>query len=270
MARITIPACCPLAAIELPIFALLVISSIAFERLLPAALIVAACFWLVRWLAQGRPTVRTPGDLAVVLLVIMIPVTLWATALPEITRTEVFRLLTGIALFYAVVNWAGSTVRLLMVTAGLAAAGLGLAALAPFLGGLPTISGLIPAGLEHIFQRISSTVNPNVIAGALSVLAPMAIALFLFPLPRRWLGMRTLGLVAALVIIGVIVLTASRGAWMGVVAAVLLLIALRWHWGWLALPLVTVAAGLAAWQISFGRVADAMLTSRRWAARIKG
>jgi putative inorganic carbon (HCO3(-)) transporter len=251
-----------LAAIELPILALLVVGSIISERLLPAALIVAAGFWPVRWLANGRPTVRTPGDWPVGLLVAMVPVTLWATAQPETTRTEVFRLLTGIALFYAVVNWAGSTVRLLLVTAGLAATGLGLAALAPFLGGLPTISGLIPAGLEYIFQRISSTVNPNVIAGALSVLAPIAIALFLFPLPRRWLGVRALGLVAALAMIGVIVLTASRGAWMGVVAAVLLLIASRWRWGWLATPLVAVAAGLAAWQISFGRVADAMLASQ--------
>ena len=40
------------------------------------------------------------------------------------------------------------------------------------------------------------------------------------------------------------------------------MIALRWRWGWLALPLVAVAAGLGAWQIGFGRVADAALASQ--------
>ena len=137
-----------------------VIGSIAVERLLPVALVVAACFWLVRWLAYGRPTVRTPGDWAIGLLVVMIPVTLWATALPEVTRPEVLRLLMGLALYYAVANWAGSTARLLLVAAGLAAAGLALAALAPFLGGLPAGSGFDPCGAESCgpasFERSQS------------------------------------------------------------------------------------------------------------------
>jgi hypothetical protein len=166
-----------LAAFELPIVTLLVVAAVAVERLLPVALIMAAGFWLVRWLAYGRPTVRTPGDWPVGLLTIMIPVTLWATALPEITRTEVLRLLTGLAIFYAVANWTGSIARLLLAAAGLAAAGLALAALAPLLGGLPAASGLIPAGLSRVFQRLSSAVNPNVIAGALALLAPLAAAL---------------------------------------------------------------------------------------------
>jgi putative inorganic carbon (hco3(-)) transporter len=251
-----------LAATELPVLVLLIIGAIVSERLLPAALIVAASFWLVRWLAYGHPTVRTPGDWATGLLVLMLPVTLWATALPEITRTEVLRLLMGLALYYAVANWAGSAARLLLVTAGLVAAGLALSAMTPFLGDLPAISGLIPASFARAFQRLSSTVNSNVVAGALAVLAPLAIALVIFPLPRRWLGMRALGLIAALAMIGVVALTASRGAWMGLAAAALVLMALRWRWGWLALPLVAVAAGLGAWQIGFGRVADTMLASQ--------
>ncbi len=251
-----------LAAIELPVLALLVIGSIAVERLLPAALVVAAGFWLVRWLAYGLPTVRTPGDWAIGLLVIMVPVTLWATALPDVTRGEVFRLLMGVALYYAVANWAGSTARLLLVAAGLAAAGLALAALAPFLGGLPAVSALIPAALGRIFQRLSSAVNANVIAGALAVLAPLAAALFIFPLPRRSLGVRVLGLVAALAMVGVTTLTGSRGAWLGLAAAALVLIALRWRWGWLVAPLAAVAAGLAAWQLGLGRTADVVLTSQ--------
>ena len=118
-----------LAAVELPALTLLVVGAIAVERLLPVALVVAAGFWLVRWLAYGRPTVRTPDVWPIGLLVLMIPVTLWATALPAVTRAEVLRLLMGLALYYAVANWAGSSARLLLVAAGLAAAALVLMAL---------------------------------------------------------------------------------------------------------------------------------------------
>ena len=251
-----------LAAIELPVLALLVIGTIAVERLLPAALSVAAFFWLVRWLAYGRPTVRTPGDWPIGLLLLMVPVTFWATALPDVTRTEVLRLLMGLALYYAVANWTAAIARLLLVAAGLAAAGLALAALAPFLGGLPAASTLIPAGLVRVFQRLSSAVNPNVIAGALAVLAPLAGALCLFPLPRRWLGVRMLGLVAALAMVGVAALTASRGAWMGLAAAGLVLIVLRWRRGWLALPLGALMGGLVVWRIGIDHAAEVALASQ--------
>ena len=75
-------------------------------RALPIALGMVAFFWFVRWLATGRLSVRTPGDWPVALLALLVPVMLWATALPEITRPPVYRLLTGILLYYAVVNWA--------------------------------------------------------------------------------------------------------------------------------------------------------------------
>jgi putative inorganic carbon (hco3(-)) transporter len=251
-----------LTAIELPILALLVIAAIAFERLVPVALGVAAFFWLLRWLACGRPTLRTPGDWAVGLLVIMLPVTLWATVLPEVTRGEVLRLLLGLALYYAVANWAGSIARLLLVAAGLAAAGLALAALAPLLGGLPAISGLPPPALGRIFQHLSSAVNPNVIAGALALLAPLAFALFLVPLPRRVFGVRVLGFVAALAMIGVTILTKSRGAWMGLAAAVLVLIALRWRWGWLAALFAAGGGAVMVWQIGPQQMAEMVIASK--------
>jgi putative inorganic carbon (HCO3(-)) transporter len=241
---------------------LLVIGSIAVERLLPIALVAAIGFWLVRGLACGRLTVRTPGDWAVVLLLVMIPITLWATALPEVTRIEALRLLLGLALYYAVVNWTHSSWRLVLVVAGLVTAGLALAALAPLLGGLPAASGLLPAGLSRIGQRLSSAVNPNVIAGTLAVLAPLAIALSLFPLPRRASAARALGLFAALAMIGATALTGSRGAWMGLAAAILVLIALRWRWGWLAGLLAVVGGALALWRIGPQQIAEMLVASQ--------
>ena len=57
------------------------------------------------------------------LQVLTIPVTLWATALPEVTQPQVLRLLAGIALYYALVNWATTASRLWLLGVGLAGAG---------------------------------------------------------------------------------------------------------------------------------------------------
>jgi hypothetical protein len=78
-----------LASFELWAVALAVAASIASKRLLLPALVVTAHFWPIRWLAYRRLSVRTAGDWAASGLLLMIPVTLWATALPESTRTGV-------------------------------------------------------------------------------------------------------------------------------------------------------------------------------------
>ena len=73
-------------------------------QLLPAVVISAAFFGLVRKVAYGRFSVRTPCDLNIILLVVMLPVAVWVTVLPEITTIQVLRVLVGIAMFYAIDN----------------------------------------------------------------------------------------------------------------------------------------------------------------------
>jgi hypothetical protein len=64
-----------------------------------------------------------------------------------------------------------------------------------------------PSGCEHrstlassVVSRLSDTVNPNITAGTLALLVPLALALLLFVPGRRW-G-HILALVAALGMIG--------------------------------------------------------------------
>jgi len=116
-----------LASIELPIMSLCVLGSMISTRMLPWAVAIGLCFWLVRWLAYGYLTKRTPADLSITLLSFMVPVTLWATALPEITHPQVYRLLIGILLYYAVVNWTTTTQRFRLVTTSIIFAGMMLA-----------------------------------------------------------------------------------------------------------------------------------------------
>lgn len=71
------------------------------DRFLLSALFLLVLYWPVRWLAHGRPSVRTPMDWPILFLVVVrAPITLWATALPEVTRSQVMRLLADIGLFF--------------------------------------------------------------------------------------------------------------------------------------------------------------------------
>ncbi|OQY88165.1 MAG: hypothetical protein B6D39_11675, partial [Anaerolineae bacterium UTCFX2] len=87
-------------------------ASLVYPSWLLAAVLTAAAFRLVRLAATGRLSVRTPIDLPVGLILLMIPVTLWATALPELTRVQALRLLSGIGLYYAIANWGNTSQRL--------------------------------------------------------------------------------------------------------------------------------------------------------------
>lgn len=51
-----------LATFEIWPVALGVAAGAALTRALPVALALAGCFWIVRWVAYGRPSVHTPGD----------------------------------------------------------------------------------------------------------------------------------------------------------------------------------------------------------------
>jgi putative inorganic carbon (hco3(-)) transporter len=244
-----------LASFELWVVALAVTASVASQRLLVPALAIAALFWPIRWLAFRRLSVRTSGDWAAGGLLLLIPVTLWATALPEITRAQVLQLLMGLALYYAAVNWTGERSRLGWLRAGLVAAGLGLALIAPFSTDLLSGKfGFLQRGSAQLPRLLSETVNPNVMAGILIVLIPLALAVLLF----SWRQSRPIELalmaVAAIASLAVLPLTESRGALISLAAALLVLIALRWRWGWLALPLSALGSGVIVWRVGVERI----------------
>jgi putative inorganic carbon (hco3(-)) transporter len=250
-----------LVRFELGVVAILVIASLVSSRLLLPAIILTSAFWLVRWLTDGRLSVLTPGDWAILLLVLMLPVTLWATPLPDVTRTQVYQLLLGILFYYAVANWATSSIRLQWIIGGFMVASLALVLLAPFTvylkHGGPTLT------LFDVFQRrlpptLSDTINPNILAGTLVVLLSFVGGLLLFGWRElRWPA-RALGGGAALSMTLVLLLAESRGALMALAVASIVLIMLRWRHGWVAVPAALLAGGLVAWRIGLERVINTL------------
>jgi putative inorganic carbon (HCO3(-)) transporter len=253
-----------LTRVELPLLALLFCGGAAFGRVLPVALAVAAGFWFLRWFAYGRLTRRTPADWPLGLLILTLPVTLWATALPDVTQPQIYRLLAGVALYYAIINWTTSPGLLRLVAAGLVAAGLLLALSAPV-----SVAWIGDAKLrfipEAIYQRLplllSDAIHPNVMGGALAILLPVPAARLLFDWRAlRWYE-RILAVLAGLAMLAVLMLTKSRGGLLGLGVALVVLVALRWRRGWLLAPVGALAAAVATWRIGGQRVVETLTAS---------
>ena len=113
---------------------------------------------------------------------------------------------------------------------GLVLAGLGLAVAAGL--GLDGVSAMLPGGLNRaVTTALAGVVNPNVAAGVLVALWPLAVALPLYAWDRlRWVD-RLHTVAAAIALAGVIAVSGSRGAYMAAAAAVLVLLTLRWRRG---------------------------------------
>lgn len=230
-------------------------------------LIVA--LWLVRWVGRGRPTKRTPLDWPAGLLLLMVPVTFYATTDTGATFVGVSRLLAGLALVYGLANWARRGAHVSLLVLGLAGVGLGLALVAPVsvawsLGGkLPFIP---PSVYSTMSTLVSDTVNANMMAGALVMLAPFPLAVLLLCSPGalpsvagavpsllarlldgRWFRRLWYG-VAALLILAVLILTQSRGGWIGGAVVLFVVLARRWRGLLWLIPVALLGVGLLAWR----------------------
>lgn len=230
-------------------------------RLLPTALVAAAAFWLVRWVAWGRLTVRTPADAPAGILILLMPLTLWVTALPEVTRQQVMWLLAGIALFYSIANWMRTAERERGLVRFLLAAGLLAALLAPFAVTWVTDIKLtfIPEELYARLPRLTDNpIHPNVLAGGLVLALPVPLALLVFGGRDMRRGERLAALAAVAGIAAILVLTKSRGGLLAAAAAVLALCLLRWRRAWIAVTLAALAAGLFLWLTGPERITGAL------------
>lgn len=148
------------------------------------ALVILLLPWLVRWRANGRPTVRTPMDIPILCLLLMLPVSLWASALPEVSLSKLLGTILGVAFFYGVVNSAKSTKAIWGWAALLIAFGVGISCL-PLVGTDWIAHKVLPLGpiyerLPRLIRNVTSSpgggFHPNQVGGALALVLPLSLA----------------------------------------------------------------------------------------------
>ncbi len=225
-------------------------------------LLTLPLLWLIRGVGTGHFIRRTPLDWAILLMLFMVLVSLYATYDVAFSLPKISGVLLGAAAFYAVVGRCTTWRAWAWGLAVFLAAGLGVALLSligtrwpeklPVLGGLAERLPPILAGLPGAPEGF----NPNQVAGSLLWVGPPALALAavslrdLFverrPAARRWAG-RAFPLAAALALLftALILLSQSRAAWIGFSLAVPLMLArllLPGRWALPAMALILIAA----------------------------
>jgi putative inorganic carbon (HCO3(-)) transporter len=237
------------------------LSALSERLLLPAALLAFA-FWPLRWLAAGRFSRRTPADWAIGLLALMSLVSLGVTTNLTATKTQTLRLLCGVGLYYAIANWRGTPAnfRRMALAAGATMTGLSLYAFLSVDWPM-RVAEQLRGWIEQPLRWLpGDVVNANVLAGSLALLMPLCLAGGLEAWRRRQAAEGTLLGVMLAAAGGVLALSGSRGAWLGVAVGVCVMIVVVWRWGWLALlPLgALVAAGLAWLPRGWERLLEAL------------
>jgi putative inorganic carbon (HCO3(-)) transporter len=201
-------------------------------------LLILPLLWGIRRLATGHFLPSTPLDLPLLVMLVMVLVSLFVTFDLAFSLPKVAGLIYGVAVYYAVVAasslsrqhlWIGVTIFLLMgmcvavVSLLFVPAAAKLPVLSPVIQRLPSMAGS---------QAAHVAVNPNEVAGVLLWLAPlsMAVAAGLLAeithlLRQRWGWSRAgliclAGLLSAVFITGVLVLTQSRSGLLGLAAGI--------------------------------------------------
>jgi len=70
------------------------------------ALLVLLVPWVLRWRARGVPTVRTPMDAPILCLLLMVPVAVWCSPVPQESLRKLLGIVLGVCFFYGVANGA--------------------------------------------------------------------------------------------------------------------------------------------------------------------
>ncbi len=181
----------------------------------------------LRWFALGSPVPRTRINFAILILLASV---LWgmlrAPTLTETTLT-VARILAGVTTFFIVVDYVERPSRVWNVAGALVGLGLVTVFLAPFVTEAATekffnVSFLFNARVPRLWD----TSNPNMVAGALAALLPLALAL-LFSEAR---ALRALGVFALVPLIGMLLLLQSRGAVLAALVGIVVFATLYRRW----------------------------------------
>jgi putative inorganic carbon (HCO3(-)) transporter len=207
-----------------------------------------------------------------VLLGMVVLSAFWVTALPGKSTPQALRLVGGVWLFYAIARWGCvSQRRLRLLVVGFLAAGLVLALAALFTVDWSAKFSFIPTGLIHDLAPIlKDVIHPNVMAGSLVLILAGTVGglVFGWGLLRKW--QRILLIFAGVWMMGILVLTQSRGALLGLGAALVLMVVLRFRRGWVALPVCLVLGLGLMLAVTPTRLFDALSRSQGTVSSLDG
>lgn len=230
-------------------------------RYMLVGLAVLTALWAWAGLGSRVWLQRTPLDWPWAIWLLMIPVTLAVTALPELTRPALAAFVAQAIAFWTVVTWTQTPDRARWMAFGLVLAAATLAVLTPFWVQWTSRLFAVPQLLQTLSLRIplplQEVVNRNIMAGVLVALWPLTLALVGASRGRR--PVQIFSAAIALLALAILLLIQSRGAWIALAWAGFAFLAFRWRLAWVGLGLLGLLAVLMAWQGSLTAVLSSAL-----------
>ena len=215
--------------------------------LLSLIVVLLAAVFAARALRSRRLLPSTPVNWPQVLLLLLLPVGLWATSDKATSWPVVFKVIAGFAVFYGVASLAGTrwlrALPWLLMASSLVVGIIVLLGADWFQAKLPWI----PDGVYRALPSLRlpwrpQGINPNLAGSTVAWLIMPAAALALWACDKR---LRALALATALLLGVTLLLSQSRGAWLGVAVA-LPLLPLRYRRGRQAVAVAALVLAVLA------------------------
>lgn len=240
---------------------------------------IIVAIWICRWLVFGTPSVRTPLDVPIALLLVTTAVGMYASVDLQTSWPKFWGILLGVAIYYAIVNWVCDSAALRLVSILLLLVGIGAGLVSLVITDwqvhpiydvnwvtdhLPSFPNLLPylptGGIPRGAARTGSwerpdccgdlivLVHPREVGGTMAMLLPFAFALALSWRERL---PKLLAAVGALFFASVLYLSQAVSAIVGVGTSLVIL--LGWRYSRLRLviaiaSLVVFAAIVVSWE----------------------
>jgi putative inorganic carbon (HCO3(-)) transporter len=254
------------------------------NRFTPALIPLLSLPWLARKFTQGRFTARTPMDWPILILLLMLPVSLWASTDVQQSMPKLYGIILGMAVFYGIVNHVQQSGQGWIVSMGIALAGMAVSALALVGTDWPGEAFALPQACRYLTRLITQMAgsalgfHPNEVGATLSLFIPLVTSLLFSgfsrsqqtapahsssadcgPIPwhvRHWVLFSLLAL-DLLVMSGMLILTESRSAWLGIGIALLVLASFRRRW--LGPSVVLLVGALAQYYLGAEQILNSIL-----------
>ncbi len=243
----------------------LLAAPLLFAARLPQGLlvIIAAALgavFVVRGLLTRTFLPSTAANWPNLLLLLLLPVGLWASTDRAASWPVIYKALAGFAIFYGMAGLAGTRwMRALPWLVLAASAGLALVVLL----GTNWATAKLPFLPDALYSLLPTVrlpwrpegIHPNLAGSAMAWLLLPAVALALWSRDRRQQG---LAAVAAALLALTLLLSQSRGAWLGAAVGLLAMPALRYRRWWIVLAALSAVAVVVALMIGPAQIVAAL------------
>lgn len=232
------------------------------------ALIVLPLLWIGNRVVTGHFIPRTPYDVVILGLLVMVLVSLYATYDIAVSLPKIAGVLLGVSVFYVIVGFIGAPKQLyqvLMAVLLVTVIFLGVVVVGSSWGNKIAVLQQLSARLPSLLRGLPGAdtgFHPAEVGGTLTwlVFLPAAVAIGLWTQrqPRQvWPWLIGLGGLTGTLLLA-LTLTQSRSAWLGVVAGAGVLLWLLGRWGRIALGIsvavliISLALGVPSRLLSNG------------------